>query len=590
MRANQLQLIVTISLLICFQLLYSAETANENEEKDSEYVINITPKTFYEQFKKYGKLVIYFHSRKCGHCKHFSPLFDEVAKQAHQKNFGFGFVKIDGPDNEEFSDGFKLTETPSVFFVEKVDGQIFKTKYEGKRSIRGMIRYLTKKHSYRPRELTDYKEFRELVKKTKKFMIFFGDKATHQEILNKFINAALDVGFENILWTKSPEFYEKYNVTKDQVEVVIHTNIENVLDDGLRLKLQNYPLKDLKQKLITHLVFVHNIPLAPNFEEDTIKGIELHDHPLTIVLYDKNSKNFGRLYEEIKKVNEKYRVESYFYTSAYGTKEASGFAGQMNIRKSDLPAYVIFSPSEGGDIEEMIKYCKKSIKDDVEEGDFTKWFEDYRSGKLERYVMSESIPQDPVDNNGVYKLVGHTFKDVILNKAAGKHVVLSICSDNVRCQSFESRFARVVKKLRKNENLFFAKIDYSKNEFDYVNTGITPSVALIFDGLNRFENVELYDGQLTSKAIIEYLEKHLKAKKNVLQVEAFPDDKDVDAREKYAPIKPKQEEESDGADEKEESKPVTPDADDEETNDKSTQGEEKVDLDSGDSEHIKEGL
>ena len=196
---------------------------NKEKKEEEELVVDITPRSFYDQVKKYGKLIIYFYSKTCGHCQTFEPIYKEVAKFSKDKNLGFGFVKIDGPGNEEFSDTFKLTETPSLFYVEKSDGQMIRTRYEGRRSVRALTRYLTKKHSYRSRELTNYKSFTELVKKSKRFMIFFGDKTIHNDVLNKFISAALDHGIENIFWTKSAEFYDKYNINKNEIEVVIHT-------------------------------------------------------------------------------------------------------------------------------------------------------------------------------------------------------------------------------------------------------------------------------------------------------------------------------------------------------------------------------
>ena len=237
-----------IFIVIAFTLYCSIICNNAQSKTDSststnteEAVIEITPKSFYDQIKKYGRLLLYFHSKKCSHCNKFSPIFDEIAKESKEANQGYGFVKIDGPENEEFADTFKMTETPSIYFVEKIEGHLLRTKYEGKRSKRAIKKYLTKKYSYRPRELTDYNAFKELVKKSKKFMIFFGDKEKNLNLLKKFISSALDNEIENIFWTKSNEFYEKYGINKGNVDVVIHFNKDSILDAGIKLNLPLNP-------------------------------------------------------------------------------------------------------------------------------------------------------------------------------------------------------------------------------------------------------------------------------------------------------------------------------------------------------------
>ncbi len=587
------------TLFITFSLFVIMSSDKTSEEDSSKYVMEITPKTFYDQLKKYGRLVLYFYSHKCSHCQDFNPLFDEAARLSHVAKHGFGFVKLDGPVHEEFADTFRMTETPSIYFVEKADGQLVRSKYGGRRSIRAINRYLTKKYKYRPRELTSYKTFRKLVEKAKSFLIFFGDKTKHSNVFSRFINSSLDKGIENIFWTKSDEFYEKYKVNKNNIEAILHSNRNSTLDEGLKFNLDTAS-KKLTPKYIHHLVNVYTRPSYASMNEEGLQGVPLGEVEMCIAIFNKkSSKYYDKLIEEVKRTSEKHRKDCFFFIAPYNSKEAKTFVRTLHIKKEDLPAYVIFAP-DGTDAEESTKYFKKgSLK--VEEGDYMKFFEGYKTGKIEKYLMSEPIPKNPVDHLGVYKVVGHTFKDVILNKAAGKHVIINVCAENRRCHNWELRYGRAVKKLKKNENLFFAKIDLRKNEFEHVNVGITPTIAFIYDGLNRFENIQLYDGNLTTKGLIEFIDKQikLKNKKAVLKVDPLPDDKENEEREKYSPIKPQQEsEDEEEPEEPEENKNVNDVWEGKEGEQESS--EEHVDLDEKQehpeegipevSDHIKEGL
>lgn len=618
---NMIKKIISVALITVVILNLIETKGGEKDKNRVSNVKEVTPQSFYSELKKFGKLFLYFYSEKCGHCSTFNPLFEEIAKISTDKKHGFGFVKIDGPKNEEFADTFKMGETPSLYFIEKAEGQLLKTKYEGRRSVRAMSRYLEKKHKYRPRELTEYKGFKELVKKAKRFVLFFGDKEKHGNILDRVVSSALDFNIENILWTKSEEFYEKYKVPKGSREVILHTNTNDVLDDGLRFDLPGLEKEGyrLTPKNIFHLMLVFSRNPVNKFTEATIRNVPLGESDLCIGVYgNEKSRYKDNMLKQMEETAIKYRKDCFWFVTHFGSREANSFTEPLGIKKSDLPAFVIFHP-EPDDPDNSQKYLKKSVNKTLEEGVYLKWFENYRTGKLDKAIMSEDIPQNPIDNWGVYKLVGHTFKDIIVNKAAGKHVILNVCTDNIRCHNWEMRFGRAVKKLRKNEDLFFAKIDLRRNEFDYLNLGMTPTVGFIFDGINKFENLRIYnENNLTTSGLINFIQKQLFTinKNKKLIVEPMDDDKVNDEKDKHSPIRSKQEEadgqqqEDDGRDHTLEEKvgdlfgtktggegsstDSTADSGhgSDETPEKDAPNDEKMDLDgaSAESEHTKEGL
>lgn len=80
----------------------------------------------------------------CGYCKSFEPIYKEFAEKV-KSNENVVVAKMDGTSNEAPSDSFEWSSFPTIFFIKA--GERNPTKYEGSRTVDGLMEFLEKNAS-----------------------------------------------------------------------------------------------------------------------------------------------------------------------------------------------------------------------------------------------------------------------------------------------------------------------------------------------------------------------------------------------------------------------------------------------------------
>ena len=163
---------------------------------------------------------------------------------------------------------------------------------------------------------------------------------------------------------------------------------------------------------------------------------------------------------------------------------------------------------------------------------------EFKNGKLTKFIYSQKAPEQTVDENGIVKVVGYTYNKLVLSNT-GKDVVLFLCTaSSKKCKLARERYVRAAKKLTGNSNLVFADIDTSYNEFNYIKYEKLPSIVLVpgFESSNdRVANIKLFEGEIYTNSIVDWVK--AEAKNKVEKVEALENEELVFKQEAKKPIK-----------------------------------------------------
>ena len=540
-----------MTLLIIMMLFSFSSVFASSEIKstlhDISVVSTITPDDFYELISTYQKVFLYFYKPEDQYSKAFEPVLEEVCKKLAKEGLGYKFAKIDGLLHSTFREENYVFDPSTLLYITKNGDDIQRTVYTAQRSPKALLSYIKKKHTYKPRELVEYSKFLELVKKTSKFIIFLGDKEQHAEELNNIIQASLDSGIFNIFWTKSDEFYEKYGVEKGKQELILHVYTDGKLDNGRSFEVSTKPV-NLTYNAVVQLINTYQRELVMNFDEEHIKAV-LGDYTnvkknfgFCLVLYNEknrkfNSKEFHKLISEI--AGERRRNFVFFFLSTTQKKTKELMKG-LQIG-TNIPALVLYPP-DNETKKESDKFVLTSEKETITKERINQFLEDFLSDKLTPYTISEPVPTNPVDENGIYKIVGSTFKHVLNVVFKGKYVIVNFCASNERCSDFEERFARVTRKLNENSNLTFAKFDLLLNDLNGLENEQTPTLVFFPNVDNKIKSGRIFEGNLNTIDIIRWTAKNFKDYGYNVKVKSFEDDAEENEKEKFTPIKSKEDE------------------------------------------------
>jgi hypothetical protein len=202
-----------------------------------------------------------------------------------------------------------------------------------------------------------------------------------------------------------------------------------------------------------------------------------------------------------------YRKEMFFMYGSSNTKFTQIFAESYRLNSKDMPVMCLASPGESEMLEKYRRIMNtKDRAPSVEE--IILFIEDWKMFNLIPYTSSEEIPKNPIDENGIMKLVGDTFRKTVMTR--GKDVIVLICSERLdACNKFRPIFTRVVKKLRSNEKLIFAEVNPYTNEIEFVGYDLLPSIIVFQDKENKLQNYKEYKGKLFTREIIKFIKENV---------------------------------------------------------------------------------
>jgi len=188
-----------------------------------------------------------------------------------------------------------------------------------------------------------------------------------------------------------------------------------------------------------------------------------------------------------------------FYGDMYTT-----LTKEFNLKKAELPVMLIEEFIQGNVLRRY-----KSVHNDLQGDGMDKFFENYFTGNLKKYLRSEKVEEGRImKENNVYRLVGDNFDNFISNQEKWTIVFFTRkkCS---MCDEFYKGFKTISEEYSSNQELQFAVIDGELNELEHIDIRNFPTLVLFKQGSEKYTNNVNFDQIPSYYNIKEFLENHI---------------------------------------------------------------------------------
>lgn len=460
---SKLFFIVAFTLLSLFNL---------NDLNNSNDVILLDDSNFEETVKNNKFMLVNFYLPDCSMYRLFlkSKFFESAAEL---KADNVVFASIDCSVNLVSKQKYAITSYPTILFF--VNGHW--SKYTGGNHKLEMGRLIRKKiHDI----TTEFKSLTEALTKVKK-----SNKNYALHIGNEGLSSYLD--FIKLIEIRDLLYAHSFN-----------EELINNFEDGSVLLLRSF---DSEHKLLKKGYSMSE--LRDFLDINTIKPIEIFNTrsaeilferklPALILFYSEKigkPHNYNEILTEVASkvdiqilINEKKQIFPYWFIELFG------------ITDLQMPGIAI--------VDSRQKNLKKYLmKGEFTAGNVIEFYQNWKDGKLQKYVISEEIP---INNKGsVFTLVGNNFEEIAYDESRDVLVMFFDQYCNY-CETVFSNLEKVALELKQNDTIVIARMNLKLNENDKVIVDNYPTLIL-FPQSNK--NQIRFEGEnMSYEAIIAFLQ------------------------------------------------------------------------------------
>jgi thiol-disulfide isomerase/thioredoxin len=469
---------------------------------------------------------IKFYSPGCPHCQTIEPVFEESAKLVKNKGLEAVFLRIDGDKHPEVMTRFEVTEVPTILWFNNARKQL--VAYNGDTEMSSyFITYIEQQLLFDTPEIT-FEQWKDEVtsleaenfENEKNILVIVGDRMKDEDNFHKIANAAWNVGVKSIVCTKDPQFTEFYGLQEDRVNVPFGLlmfkvrngrasidRFENIIVTKEEMQVDESRPNSLVNLKLENLIRLYSKEIINIFNEENEKLIIQAIPTLVLVHnYQFGSTQYDDMLTALTGVALLYRREIFFMYGSPQTKFTQIFAESYRLHEAEMPVMCLAAPGFSDMLEKYKRVLNIEGRAPSAE-EIINFIEEWKNVTLKPYVSSEPIPIIPVDENGIIKLVGDTFKNTV--ELPEKDLILLLCSEKLEaCNKFRTIFTRVANKLKKNEKLIFAEVNPYFNEIEFVGFDQMPSLVLFSDRENKLANFKEHKGKLTTREIIKFIKEN----------------------------------------------------------------------------------
>lgn len=357
-------------------------------------VVQLTGDKFDDFLSDNGLVLAEFYAPWCGHCKALAPEYETAATNLKDK--GIKLAKIDCTEEESLCAEQKIQGYPTL--------KVFKgpekvSPYAGARKADSIESYMVRQSMPAVSEVTaenieDFKSQDNFVT-----VAFFDDKkanSTFQNVAEK-LNDKYLFGSSNDL-----KLAKKYGVSKFPALV----GFKNFEGEGEKAVYDSSE-KNFKfdEENIKTFIVQESFPLIGEIGPQTFSDYATSGIPLLYIFAD-NDEDKEELSEIAKELAPKLKGKANI--GVLDAKLYGGHAPNVNLEEGNWPALAI------QDFVNSKKFTHPQDGKGITKKSFTKFVEDFASGKLEPSVRSAPIP-DEKDQGPVYTVVGKNYDDLVLN-------------------------------------------------------------------------------------------------------------------------------------------------------------------------------
>lgn len=487
----------------------------------SKVVIELDSSSIDSLIKAHPMGFLKFYSPSCPHCQTIEPVFEQSAQEVKTKGIEVAFMRINGDEHPEIMNQFEISDIPTILWFNNLRNQL--VAYNGDTEMSSyFMAFIEHQMKFQTPEIT-FSQWKDLTNGENftgnNVLIIVGDIEKNKEDFFRISNSAWNADIKSIYVSNDKEFLSFYNLEKsnDIPFGLLTFKVRNgkvSIDRFESIKLTKRDLDKGEYKERTLLIKLEN--LMRLYSKEIVNIFDSENEKLILMAiptfvfvhnYEFGTPQYDEMVSNLTATALLYRREIFFMYGSANTKFTQIFSESYRLNSKDMPVMCLASPGESEMLEKYRRVMKvKDRAPSVEE--IILFIEDWKMFNLTPYTSSDEIPTNPIDENGIMKLVGDTFRKTVMTR--GKDVVVLICSDRLdACNKFRPIFTRVVKKLRSNEKVIFAEVNPYTNEIEFVGYDLLPSIIVFQDKENKLQNFKEYKGKLFTREIIKFIKENV---------------------------------------------------------------------------------
>lgn len=440
-------------------------------------VVTLTDANFDEYIKK-SIVLVKFYAPWCGHCKSLAPEYELAAKKLKDEGSDFVLGELDATVHTKQAQKAAIRSYPTLKLY--IDG--IPIDFTGDRKADPIVDWIKKKVLPPSTELTNAAEMKEKVNAKGRRVILATD---NEEYKKRYLVIAR--GFE----------YFTYYHTSEKVAAEVFPGLKYpvvLLYKDFDEKEAAYTGEMVQERFYAFLK-QHQLPLINALDKESVEYVfQKAEKKALLFAHAGTNEDIKTKEAELRKIALKFKSDEFLFISGdVQTEMGKPLLNYYGLTEADLPILEIADLTHG----ELRRYrhTGQIIEKDMEE-----FFENFKKGKLERYIKSEEIPT--VNEGPVYKVVAKNFqKEVIDNDM---DVLVKFYAEWCgHCKHLAPVYHAAAEKLKGNKKVKLVECDATKNDIAGHEVNSFPTLKF-FPGKSKNAPIA-FDGARTEEGIIKFL-------------------------------------------------------------------------------------
>eukprot|EP01006_Ploeotia_vitrea_P047027 TRINITY_DN67080_c6_g9_i1.p1 TRINITY_DN67080_c6_g9~~TRINITY_DN67080_c6_g9_i1.p1 ORF type:complete len:489 (-),score=91.30 TRINITY_DN67080_c6_g9_i1:28-1494(-) len=423
---------MTKNLLFLFLTFVALARLEETSD-----VVVLTDDSIASVLEENETVFVEFYAPWCGHCKKLTPEYEAFATA--MKGTGAVVAKIDATEHKKAAGKYGVRGYPTL----KCFNSGSPSDYKGGRTAADMEKFLRKQMGPAVTVLKTVDEVKEFIPSDSqafgKMVAFYADE-----------NGAVGKAYNEYAKAKRND-YEFGVVNSERIATEFKQNMESVVMFKGGDTLPIAKTQDLDKKGMDEWVKLNWFPLVGEINADNHAAYSSRGKNLIYLFVDPADKaTFDKtmvVYEEVAGDNPTFSFGWLNGPAQIKTAQKLGFKGKE---------FPMLATQESGDTYLF-----------PEGGEFTletvgKWAKDLGDGKLQPFVKSEPIPENPLDGD-VRVVVGDNFKQVVMDEE--KDVLIEFYAPWCgHCKKIAPIYSELAGKFKGVDTVVIAKMDATAND------------------------------------------------------------------------------------------------------------------------------
>ena len=155
---------------------------------------------------------------KCKKCEIFNPKYEESSDLSSKTAWNIPFVRINASKNPKLKEKYKIKKNQKLFFANYEENEFH--KFTGKKTPKLLLKFIDLHLNYTIQEIFKWEDVTSK-NKNGKYLIFIGDPQKYNGIYKRLIKASRDEYIDFLMFSKSKEMFEKFNIDINSFDAVL---------------------------------------------------------------------------------------------------------------------------------------------------------------------------------------------------------------------------------------------------------------------------------------------------------------------------------------------------------------------------------